>query len=354
MKKMFVFAFLLTAVLFLAGCTQKEKLYVLNFGDYINDELIDSFEDEYNCKVVYTELNSNEEMYQKMKNEDYDIVIVSDYMIDRLYQEGLIVSLDYTQIPNYDFDGYFTQAQNLINNQCTNFKNYFVPYFWGTVGIMYNTNVEGLEEYVEANGLSAIFTDNGYKKGMYNSSRDALSMALLYNGYDINSNDDTELNTALNTLIAADYEMWGDDSLKQLIQTGQLDLAMVYSGDYLDELYTCEINEETPNFGYFAPESTNIWIDGMCLTSVCQNADLAYSFMNYFNDTENCAENAAYIGYAPLSETVYNLLYTEYDYDYDASIFFPYPEGSTREMYHYVSIEHYNKLNDLLDRAKNN
>ena len=77
-------------------------------------------------------------------------------------------------------------------------------------------------------------------------------------------------------------------------------------------------------------------------------------YADYFNDTENCAENAAYIGYAPLSETVYNLLYTEYDYDYDASIFFPYPEGSTREMYHYVSIEHYNKLNDLLDRAKNN
>lgn len=353
MKKYLLVSLLFVIILSVSACSSKEKLYVLSVGDYINDELLVRFEEENNCDVIYTEVSSNEEIYQKLKNDKYDVVVPSDYMINRMQKEGLVIELDFTKLSNYDYADYFDEAKQLMSTECAEYKNYFIPYFWGTVGILYNTDVAGLKEYVETNGLGAIFTDNSYKKGMYDSSRDALCMSLLYNGYDINSFNLDELDVAKNTLINAKYKNYGDDILKENVHNGSLDMAMVYSGDYLDELYTIGENEEDENIAYYVPNITNIWIDGMCITANSENEGLAYNFLNFFADSTNCAENADYIGYAPLSKTAYNALYTEYSYDYEEEMFFPYPEGTTRYMYKYVSDEHYDKLNDLLDLAKN-
>ena len=93
MKKYLSLISIVLLALVLVACSSERKLYVLNVGDYMDITLVDDFEEEYNCKVVYTEVNSNEEIYQRLKNEDYDICVVSDYMIDRMQKEGLIINL---------------------------------------------------------------------------------------------------------------------------------------------------------------------------------------------------------------------------------------------------------------------
>lgn len=352
MKKIFSVLMVFVVVLALTACSKKAELNVLNVGDYINEELVAKFEKEFNCKINYTEKGSNEEIYQTILYDDYDVLVVSDYMIDRLAQEDRIQELDMSKLPNYTSVKFFEDAKNLMNTQCSSYKNYFAPYFWGTVGILYNTDVEGLEAYVKANGLKSVFEANSYKVGMYNSARDALCLAALSNGAtDVNTADRTTLEAARNTLKNAGYNVWGEDNLKELVHSGQLDLALVYSGDYLDEVYVCTEDNQEINFAYYAPEVTNIWIDGMVITKNSKNSDLAHSFLNYFLDKDVCAENANYIGYCPVNEDSYNLLYSEYEYDYDEEEFYPY--SASRVMYRYVSDEHYKLLNDLLEEAKN-
>ena len=351
MKKILSLLLVFVVVLTLSACQKKTELNVLNVGDYINKDLVAKFEKEYNCKVNYTEKGSNEEIYQTILYDEYDVLVVSDYMIDRLTQEEKIVELDVSKLPNYGNANLFGDAKDLMALQCATYSKYFVPYFWGTVGILYNTDVEGLEEYVKANGLKSVFENNDYNVGMYNSARDALCLAALANGAtDVNTFDKAILEEARNTLKNANYKVWGEDNLKELVHSGQLDLALVYSGDYFDEMYVVTEDNQEVNFGFFAPEVTNIWIDGMVITKNSKNADLAYKFIDFFQNTETCAENADYIGYCPVNEDAYNLLYTEYEYDYTEEEFYPY--SPKRLMYRYVSDAHYTLLNDLLEEAK--
>ena len=351
-KKLLIFSLFIGLVFSLIACDNTQKLYVLNVGDYIDMSIVKDFEEEYNCKVVYTELNSNEEIYQKLKNEKYDIVVISDYMIERMMVEGLIKEIDYSKLENYNYDSLFSEAKELIEHQCTPYKNYFIPYFWGTVGILYNTDCEGLEEDILENGISVLFSNNSYNKGMYNSSRDALSLALIALGYEeyINVNDEGKLREAMSLIQSVTYRAWGDDNLKSMVHSGMLDLALVYSGDYLDEYYQCEIDDEEINFNYYAPDITNIWVDGLAITKNARNEELAYKFIDYFQIEDIQAQNADYIGYCPLSETVFNILIDEYEYDIDREFFVPY--GPNRILYRFISNSHYNLLNDLLEESK--
>ncbi|MCR5741323.1 MAG: extracellular solute-binding protein [Gammaproteobacteria bacterium] len=354
MKKVlsvFALAFL---CLLSVGCSKKRELNVLNVGDYINEELVAKFEKKYNCRVNYTEKGSNEEIYQTILYDNYDVLVVSDYMIDRLAQENRIEQLDFTKFNEYEFDDLFVDAQSLINSQCTSFKNYFVPYFWGTVGILYNTSVQGLESYVKTNGLKSVFMPSDkYKIGMYNSARDALCLAAIANGEtDINTSNESVLEAARDTLIRSNYTVWGEDTLKGQVHSGQIDLALVYSGDYLDQVYACDINNEEVNFAYYAPEVTNIWIDGMVITKDAPNMDLAYSFIDFFAEEDNAAENSDYIGYCPIYKDVFDDLYEDYGYTYSKEEFYPY--SSKRLMYRYVGEAQYLLLNELLEQAKSN
>ena len=353
MKKLPLLFILISLVIALSSCSTKKELYVLNVGDYINDELLMAFEEEYDCYIIYKEVSSNEEIYQSIQYDNYDVVIISDYMIDRMVKENLLSPIDYSLVDLYDENDLFAEAKTLIESECVNYQNYFIPYFWGTVGILYNTDVEGLEEYVFDKGLGAIFEESNYKKGMYDSSRDALCIAAMYLGYDINTDNENELKAACELLKKAKYDVWGDDNLKTLVQNGRLDMALVYSGDYLDEMYQCEADGREINFSYYCPEKTNIWVDGMCITKNSENKELAHAFLNFFSDSENMAENADYIGYCPVSKVVYDILFDpegDYGYDYDDAIFYPY--SKERRVYQYVGDNQYNLLNDLLEEAK--
>lgn len=352
MKKIIVLVSVAVLTFTLTACGgNTEKLYVLNWGDYMDLDLVEQFEDEFNVEVVYDEVGSNEEMEIKLKagTTKYDIAIPSDYMIDKLRQQDLIQEIDYAALSSLNTASIISDVENLYSG--TGYSSYMVPYFWGTVGIMYNTNTVN---ETDLTGFDVLFdTDTTFKIGMYDSARDAVGAALLYLGYDINSNVESELIEAENALKAGVFEIFGEDNLRGQVIQGNLDMALVYSGDYFDELYIAEEDEVEINFAYYVPEETNIWIDAFVIPTISENEDLAYKFINFFLSEEIAVANADWTGYAPVVQEYYDILVGD-DYGYDYDNYNPFPTGSTRVMYQFVSDDRFDRLNEILNAAKIN
>lgn len=353
MKKLLVVVSTLVLAIALSGCnSDKETLYVLNWGEYMDMDLVAQFEDEFNVNVVYDEVGSNEEMEVKIKagTTKYDIVIPSDYMIDKLRQQDLLEEIDFDLLTNLDDAGFKTEVTDLYHGK--GYEPYIVPYFWGTFGIMYN--LESVNEADLDGSWDVLFDSNTtYKIGMYDSARDSVGAALLALGYDINSNVASELEAAENLLKAGNFEIFGEDNLKGHVIQGNLDLALVYSGDYFDELYAAEEDEVEITFGYYVPTVTNIWVDGMVIPTLSENVELAHDFINFFLDPEVAAQNADWVGYAPVLEDVFNTLVDpDGDYGYDYDNYDPQPLGSQRQIFEFISNERFDKLNQILQAAK--
>jgi spermidine/putrescine-binding protein len=352
MKKGLLVLVLVISVFLVTGCGEnEEKLYLLNWGEYMDQDLVLAFEDEYGVDVVYTEVGSNEEMEVLIKagTTPYDIAFPSDYMVDKLASQDLLNEIDYDRLTAFDDVTIMDEVYNLYSDK--DYASYLVPYFWGTIGIMYN--LETVDE-ADLTGCDILFeqTDT-YRIGMYDSARDAVASALFYLGYDVNSNVESELNEAADALSNANFTMFGEDNLKTQVIQGNLDMALVYSGDYFDELYAAEEDDREANFGYFVPDTTNVWVDTFVIPTTSTQTDLAYDFINFLLDEENATQNADWVGYAPVLEEVYAMLTSdEYGYDYDN--YNPYPEGASREMYEFVSDVRYARLNDILNNAKVN
>ena len=187
----------LSLVAMLAACSSgdTQKLYVYNVGEYIDPEVLDIFESEFNCKVYYELYDSNETMYQKIKagGTNYDVAFPSDYMVEKMIKENLVLPLDYSKIPNFE---YISDAYKNLPYDPDNL--YTVPYFWGTVGILYDKTV--VKEPVDS---WSILWDEDYKGNifMYDSQRDSLMVALKLLGYSMNSQDLDQLEEAKQLLI---------------------------------------------------------------------------------------------------------------------------------------------------------
>lgn len=349
MKKIIIFITALILVVSLSACSgSTETLYVLNWGEYMDLDLVEQFEEEFDVKVVYEEVGSNEEMEVKIKagTTKYDIVIPSDYMVDKLRQQDLLIEIDYSLLDSVDF---ISEVNNLYTGY--GFAPYMVPYFWGTIGIMYNTDTVN---ETDLTGFDVLFdTDTSYKIGMYDSARDSVAASLLYLGYDVNTNEASELLEAETALKDGVFEVFGEDNLKGLVIQGNLDMALVYSGDYFDELYAFEEEEIEVNFAYYVPESTNLWIDGFVIPTLSENVDLAHEFINFFIGEEIAVANADWVGYAPVIQSAYDILVGE-DYGYDYNNYNPYPIGTSRVMYQFISDERFERLNEILNSAKVN
>ena len=351
MKKLVMLISGLVLVIALSACgSGQETLRVLNWGEYMDDALIEQFEEEYDVKVVYDTVDSNETMELRIKSgtTKYDIAIPSDYMIDKLRQQDLLNEIDVTLLPGLDSVSIKTEVAGLTANSAYN--DYYIPYFWGTLGIMYNTDTVNEEELT---GFDVLFNpDTTFKIGMYDSARDAAAAAFLAQGFDVNTNVESELTATETYMSNGVYDYFGTDNLKTLVQSGNLDMALVYSGDYFDQLYVAEEAELDINFAYYVPETTNIWVDGFVIPTTSENTDLAHKFINFFFDLEVAAQNADWVGYAPVTTEAYNLLvsdeygYGEYD-NYD-----PFPAGSFRQVYEFISDARFARLNELLDVAK--
>lgn len=349
MKKIVMSIILGAFVLTLSACgASKETLYVLNWAEYMDDSLVEQFEEEYDVKVVYDIVDSNEAMEIKLqsKTTPYDIAIPSDYMIDKLNQQNLLKKIDEDLLPALDSVTIVEQVTDLTKDK--GYSEYFVPYFWGTIGIMYNTDTVNVESLT---GFDVLFNSSSYDIGMYDSSRDASAAALLALGLDVNTSDATDLKAAEDLMVSGVYKTFGTDDLKEKVQKGNLDMALVYSGDYFELLYAAEEEEATINFGYFVPNKTNVWVDGMVIPTTSENTDLAHKFINFFLDVDVTTQNSDWVGYAPITTEAYDIMVGD-DYGYDYENYNPFPSNTERVIYEYVSSERFTTLDDMLKAAK--
>ena len=373
MKKLLATLLGAASILGLAACSNKTTLKVLNWGDYVSDELVSKFEKENGCKVQVITSPSNEDMYRNITTgvDKFDIAVPSDYMISKLKSEGYLLELDKSKLSNYEEGMFRTSLQTLIDTDGADYKDYFVPYFWGSLGIMYNKTSEGIEEAVKANGFKVFFDKSvlpsGAKVGMYASSRDSFACAEAYLGYSFNTENAEELKAARDLLKnnKSNYTMWGDDDLKTNVASGNLDLALVYSGDFFDQRYTyTESGRDADSlFGIYAPtEKNNVFYDGLVIPKTSANVDLAYKFIDFFLDADNSFDNTDFVGYSPVLEAVYQefvALSTDAegeDYEYYRDLMaidaFDPSKIAGGETYKYISTKYDQTLEDYYTEAR--
>ena len=364
MKKIIGLA-LLCLVVFssLVACDGREKLYILNWDEYLDEELIDQFELEYNCKVIYNIAESNEIMYSQLESEyaPYDLVFPSDYMIAQMHNNNLIKAIDFSKLSSYDETRFDDNLMTLINRDCIDIKNYFVPYFWGSLGIMYNTDILSEEqvEQIHREGFKALFNQElaqsvGNKVAMYASSRDSIASALLSMGLSLNTKNKEDILKAEDVLKQVSYKAWATDDLKLGVASGKYAYSLVYSGDFFDVLYSSLEEEDAEiNFDIYCPtDGNNIFFDGMVIPSICQNEEMAYKFIDFMITYENSLTNAQFVGYCPTLKEVYNDVVADPDFS-DVALHEAYYPGDIQngEVYQYLGAEIYNLYEEIYKRV---
>lgn len=282
-----------------------QTLYLYNWGEYTGENIIRDFEEETGATVVQESFDSNEQMYIKVANQEpYDVLVPSDYMIERLIEEDLLQKLDKSKLTCMD------KLADAVKGLPYDPKNeYSVPYFWGTVGIVYDkTKVEVRD--LEAEGFG-IFLDEKYKGEvyLYDSERDSFMMALKALGYSMNTTSDKEIQEAYNWLVQCvetmDAEIVTDEIIDNMAQ-GRKALGIMYSGD------ATYVMEENENMGYYMPETgTNLWSDAMVIPKNAKNPELAHAFINYASDYEGAYDNSSYVGYTSANQEVMDDIYGE-------------------------------------------
>lgn len=309
MKKLKICLVLITLLMIpfvISGCQKDNTLLLLNWGEYINDEIIENFEKEYNCEVKMSIADSNELFYAKVKSGTtaYDLVVPSDYMTQKMYENDLLEKLDFSKIPNYDINKFMPGVRGIMSEMFEGNEAYHVPYFWGTFGLMYNKQVRGLEDAILEKGWTAYFNPSllpsGTRIGMYNVPRYAFAATMFYQNISPNVVNEEMLKTFEQTLRGTKIVEWGNDTLKKGIVANNLDLAFVYTGDYLDMLYT-RLDEgaefEDITFDIYIPDETIAFVDSLVMPKNSRHKDLAYKFINYMLEPKNAYLNASVVGY---------------------------------------------------------
>ena len=275
-----------------------QTLRVYNCGEYTGENLISNFEELTGAKVIMDLFDSNEQMYIKIANgESYDVIIPSDYMIQRMIDEKLIQPLDKENLNCFD-----VLVDDVKNLPYDPGNEYSVPYFWGTVGIVYDTTKVS-EEELEEKGYN-IFLDEKYKGDiyLYDSERDSFMMALKALGYSMNTEKEDELNAAYEWLVQCvetmDPEIVTDEIIDNMAQ-GRKAMGIVYSGD------AAYIMSENEDMGFYMPQTgTNLWCDAMVIPANANNVALAHEFMDYVSTYEGAYDNSSYVGYTSPNKEV--------------------------------------------------
>lgn len=275
-----------------------QTLYIYNWGEYTGENIISDFEEETGCTVVMENFDSNEQMYIKVANgEAYDILVPSDYMIQRLIEEGYLQKLDHSKL-----DCMYKLCEDVLGLPYDPENEYSIPYFWGTAGIVYDTTKVDTED-LEKEGYN-IFLDEKYKGDiyLYDSERDSFMMALKALGYSMNTENEDELQEAYDWLIQCvqtmEPEIVTDEIIDNMAQ-GRKALGLIYSGD---ATYVMDENED---MGYYLPETgTNLWSDAMVIPKNAKNPELAHAFINYACDYDGAYDNSSYVGYTSANQEV--------------------------------------------------
>lgn len=302
-------------------------LNVFNWGEYISDgsegslDVNAAFEKVTGIKVNYSYYDSNESMYSKMKSEavSYDIVIPSDYMIQRLIGENMLQKVDLTKISNYKFIS--DEYKGLYFDEK---DEYSVPYSVGMVGLIYNTEmVEGKPDSWN------IMWDEQYKDNIltFNNPRDAFAIAQFLLGIDLNSHDKAEWDRVADKLKEQNGVLQGRvmDQVFNKMEGGNAAIAPYYAGDFL----TMQSNNEDLDFVY-PKEGTNIFVDSICIPSNAKNYEAALMYINFLLEPEVALANAEYICYATPNTAVLN----NPDYSLkDSEVLYPAEENKPKTQY---------------------
>ena len=322
---------------------QQKVLKVYNAGEYIDLSLLEKFEEEFNCTVIYETFESNEMMYTKLSSgESYDILIPSDYMIERLIKEDYLQALDWKLIPNRE-----NLMEDVLDQSYDPGNRYSCPYFWGTVGILYDKTVVDEEDLEEGWDL---LRDTKYKGQiyMYDSERDSFMIALKALGYSMNTTDEKEIQDAYDWLIeqrdTMDPIYAGDDVIDNMI-SGNKAMAVVYSGD------ASYIISENENMDYLTPsQGTNVWYDAMLITRDCSEVDLAHEFINFMLRDDNALANTEEVGYtSPVVSAFEEMKETTYE---GVSSYIPEIDNEDNEIFGYQTPAIKQKYAELWTKVK--
>lgn len=382
------------SALALASCSNKQTLLFLNWGEYIDEEMLAAFEEKYNCSVSMDLGDSNEIFYSKVRGGTtvYDVVCPSDYMIEKMYMNDMLEKLDFSKLTlsnyNPNSDDVRLGVKSIFADMNTNLKmnlgdsyqdgeikNYCVPYLWGTWGIMYTTEKEGLEEAVtkNENQWACLFdrssVPSGTRVAMYDSHQHAYYAASRYfektnplsvdYGVELSNSDLDRIQTLIKDM---NYDAWGTDSIKKDIVAGNIDLGFMWTGDFLyyycesaasvvldayqagdvtiDKVYEMmetitdsskrvyEANGNSYEIGFdcFIPDDTIAFCDNLAITKDSSNKDLAYKFIDFmssYQTSDSLDEDGNEIDVTALefaSEGTYTPAYTNtYYVCYDAT-----------------------------------
>ena len=347
MKKLVV---LLLAVCLLAlsaaAFADNGVLNVYNWGEYIDKQVITNFEKEFGVRVNYSLFSSNEEMYTKLlSGASYDVIVPSDYMIERLIREKKLQPIDYSIVDNLD-----NLAEGVRNLYYDPDNTYSVPYLWQTVGIVYDTTKID-PEAMEEQGWEA-FRNPEYKGHvyMYDSERDAFMIALKALGYSANSDKDEELEAAYNWLREMDKAVrpsYVTDEVIDAMANGEKWMALVYSGD------GAYILSENEDMSYCAPkEGTNVAVDAMVIPANASNPELANKFIKYILEYENSLMISEEVGYASSNAQVLEELSGEGgDYEGNAA-YLPRGGYEKDEFYHDIPEDLRSKYSSMWIKVK--
>ena len=322
-----------------------QTLHIYNWGEYTGENIIKDFEKETGATVVMENFDSNEQMYIKVANgESYDILVPSDYMIQRLIDEGYLQKLDHSKLDCLDklYDGVKNLAYDPGNE-------YSVPYFWGTVGIIYDKTKVDIED-LKKEGYN-IFLDQKYKGQvyLYDSERDSFMMALKALGYSMNTTNEAEIQEAYNWLVQCvqtmNTEIVTDEIIDNMAQ-GRKALGLIYSGD------ATYVMSENENMGYYLPESgTNLWSDAMVIPKNAKNPELAHAFINYASDYDGAYDNSSYVGYTSANKEVMDDLSGEGGEFEGINAYLPRTDNSKDEIFEYNE-DTKKIISDLWSRVK--
>jgi spermidine/putrescine transport system substrate-binding protein len=294
---------LAVATLFLSGCGQKVTINVFNWGEYMDESLLDTFTKQTGIQVNYKMYDTNESLLSKMEagGSSFDVVFPSDYAIAEMIKRDMLQTIDFANVPNYKYIDARTKNQSFDPE-----NKYSVPYFWGTIGILYNK-----DKVTEPITSWNILWDTQYKNQviMKKDVRDTMGIALKRLGYSMNSVDPAQLEAAKKSLLEQKSMVMGyyGDEIKDMILNGDAAMGVTYSGDPMDLYWDKTI--DSSNIGYAIPqEGTNVWIDSMVVPKSSLHKKEAEAFINFMLDPVIALQNSEQIGYtSPNTEALANM-----------------------------------------------
>ena len=302
------------------------KLYLP--GEYLGENVISDFEKQYGVRVIVENFDSNEMMYTKlMAGDRYDVIIPSDYMIERLMNEDFLQPLDKSMIPNME-----NMSDAVLGMSYDPDNTYSIPYFWGSVGLVYNhENVD--PAVIESEGWEILRnTDYAGHIYIYDSERDSFMMAFKALGYSMNTEDPNEINAAYEWLLQMNNTMspvYVTDEVIDGMMNGYKDIAVVYSGD------AAVVLDENEDMSFYMPsQGTNIWCDAMVIPQNAENPKLAHEFINYMLTYEAAFDNTETVGYTSPNAEVFEEMTSSEDLYAENAAYLPRSGYEKDEMFH--------------------